>query len=134
MATWRNHACGLTGGAARNYPLALDAGPAGTFIITATFLNTSADTIPNPFFEVSSLTGGNVLCNADGGPGGAGSTLTVPEVGDLADGKLAPGESFTIDFDIGLAGFNQFIFLVDVLDDPASFAWGENMGWVNANP
>ncbi len=31
------------------------------------------------------MTGSNVLCNADGGPDGVGSILTVPN-GDLASG------------------------------------------------
>ncbi|MFZ1748529.1 MAG: hypothetical protein WAU17_21665 [Nitrospirales bacterium] len=51
------------------------AGPAGTFTIGAIFRNTSTDTISNPFFKVASLTGGNVLCNADKGPGGPGLPL-----------------------------------------------------------
>ncbi|MFZ1748525.1 MAG: hypothetical protein WAU17_21645 [Nitrospirales bacterium] len=110
------------------------AGPVGTFTIVATFKNTSADTISNPFFEVVSLTGGNVLCNAVEGPGGRGATLTGGEVGDLADGKLGTGEAFAIAFDIGLKTQARFTFLVDILDDPDSFAWGENMGWLNAKP
>ncbi len=110
------------------------AGPAGTFTIVATFKNTSADTISNPFFEVVSLTGGNVLCNADEGPGGPGATLTVPLSDDLSKRKLYHGESFDIRFDIGLKTQARFTFLVDILDDPDSFAWGENIGWLNAKP
>ncbi|MCA9498680.1 MAG: hypothetical protein MRJ67_00590 [Nitrospirales bacterium] len=110
------------------------AGPAGTFIIVATFKNTSADTISRPFFKVRSLTGGNVLCNADGGPGGPGATLTVPLIDNSVKRKLYPGELFNIRFDIGLKTQAQFTFLVDILDDPDSFAWGENIGWLNAKP
>ena len=58
------------------------------FHITATFTNTSDTAIGNPFFEVTELTGGNVLVNADAGPGGPGATLS-PDVGD---GILSPGE------------------------------------------
>jgi len=61
-----------------------------------------------------------VLCNANGGPGGAGATLTVPLQGDLADGQLAPGESFVVELPIGLQSFNPFTFLVDVLGEEAS--------------
>jgi hypothetical protein len=89
--------------------------PAGTFTITGTFRNISADDLFDLGFEVQSLTGGNVLCNADGGPGGVGSTLTVPLVGGFSDGKLAPGESVDVAFQIGLATRNRFTFLVDAL-------------------
>lgn len=89
--------------------------PAGTFTITGTFRNTSADDLFDLVFEVQSLTGGNVLCNADGGPGGVGSTLTAPLVGGFIDGKLAPGESVDVAFQIGLATRNRFTFLVDAL-------------------
>ena len=51
------------------------------FHITATFTNTSDTAIGNPFFEVTDLTGGNVLVNGDAGPGGPGATLS-PDVGD----------------------------------------------------
>ena len=87
--------------------------PAGTFTITGTFRNNSADDLFDLVFEVKSLTGGNVLCNADGGPGGVGSTLTVPLVGGFNDGKLVPGESVDVVFQIGLATRNRFTFLVD---------------------
>ena len=42
------------------------------FHITATFTNTSDTAIGNPFFEVTELTGGNLLVNADAGPSGRG--------------------------------------------------------------
>jgi len=62
---------------------------AGTFTIGATFTNTSPDTLSNLFFEVNTLTGGNVLCNADGGPGGEGSTLMVPLEGVFIQASAA---------------------------------------------
>jgi len=90
---------------------------AGTFTITATFTNISADTLSNLLISVQTLTGGNVLCNANGGPGGAGATLTVPLEGDLADGQLSPGEAFVVELPVGLQSFNPFTFLVDVLGE-----------------
>jgi hypothetical protein len=90
---------------------------AGMFTITATFTNRSADTLSNLLISVQTLTGGNVLCNADGGPGGAGATLTVQLQGDLADGQLSPGESFVVQLPIGLQSFNPFTFFVDVLGE-----------------
>ena len=74
-------------------------GPAGTFFITATFTNTSTTAIRRPFFEVTELSGGNVLINASSGPGGVGATLT-PDVG--ADQQLTPAESMSAEFRIGL--------------------------------
>lgn len=88
---------------------------AGTFTITATFTNISSDTLSNLLIAVQTLTGDNVLCNANGGPGGTGSQLTVPLQGDLADGQLSPGESFVVELPVGLQSFNPFTFLVDVL-------------------
>ena len=87
----------------------------GTFTITATFTNISSDTLSNLVVAVNTLTGGNVLCNADGGPGGTGSQLTVPLQGDLADGQLSPGEAFVVELPVGLQSFNPFTFVVDVL-------------------
>lgn len=85
--------------------------PAGVFTISATFTNASSDPLLAPFFEVTALTGGNLLLNADGGPGGVGSQMTVPLT------TLAPGESFIVDFQIGLQTAAPFDFLVDVFAD-----------------
>jgi hypothetical protein len=87
---------------------------AGTFTIRATFENISSDDLLELFFNPSTLTNGNVLCNADGGSGGVGSRLSVPLAGDFNDGKLAPGESFDVVFQIGLASRSRFTFLVDL--------------------
>jgi hypothetical protein len=43
--------------------------------------------------------GGNLLLNADGGPGGLGNRLT-PDVGP--DGAWTPGETVEVAFKIGL--------------------------------
>ena len=70
------------------------------------------------FFDVASLTGErNVLCNADGGPRGVGSTLAVPIplAGDYADGLLGPGESLDEEFVIGLAQRAPFGFFVNAI-------------------
>lgn len=90
-------------------------GPAGTFFITATFTNTSSSPIRKPFFQVTELSGGNVLINSDVGPAGVGATLT-PDVGP--DRLLTPGESVIGEFRIGLQTLNQFTFLVDVMGEP----------------
>ena len=86
------------------------------FHITATFTNTSDRAIGNPFFEVTDLTGDNVLVNGDAGPGGTGATLS-PDVGD---GILSPGESTTVTFVVGLASHEAFSFYVSVKGDPGA--------------
>lgn len=85
--------------------------PAGVFVITATFENISQSPINNPFFQVETLTGGNLLLNADGGPGGADAALSL----NLGDGVWDPGEVVIVNFDIGLQTLNRFTFLVDLL-------------------
>ena len=90
-------------------------GPAGTFFITAKFTNTSNIPLRKPFFQVVEISGGNVLINADLGPGGVGATLT-PDVGP--DQLLTPGESVTTEFRIGMQTLNPFTFLVDVMGEP----------------
>ena len=96
-------------------PAPVDGGPAGTFTITATFTNTSSTVIHDPIFLVTQLSGGNLLLNADGGPGGVGALLT-PDVG--ADTILSPGESVATAFVIGLQVPTGFTFFVDLLGVP----------------
>ena len=88
---------------------------AGTYTIRAKFENISQDDLFDLVFKVKTLTGGNVLCNADGGPGGVGSALTVSQTGNFNDGKLQPGEFVDVVFQIGLATRTRFTFLVDLL-------------------
>jgi hypothetical protein len=59
--------------------------------------------------RVITLTNGNLLGNADRGPGGVGSTLTPPRT------SLRPGESEDIQFLICLRNTESFDFFVDVL-------------------
>ena len=59
-------------------PCAASPANQGTFTIEAAFVNASAEPFSDLLFQVTTLTGGNVLCNADDSAGGVGSTLTVP--------------------------------------------------------
>ncbi len=88
----------------------------GTFTISATFTNngTSSRNLSDLIFVVTTLGGGNMLCNADGGPGGVGSELSVLSTELGADEALNPGESFTQDLEVGLATTNPFAFWVNV--------------------
>ncbi|MGE0469387.1 MAG: hypothetical protein AB7L09_10130 [Nitrospira sp.] len=65
--------------------------------------------------KVKTLSNGNLLQNADGGNGGAGSTLTVPKQSGYADGILSPEESVVVHFSICLKAKKPFTFFVDML-------------------
>jgi hypothetical protein len=87
--------------------------PAGVLTLAVGLTNISSATIGNLFFRVTELTGGNVLLNADGGPGGEGATLTVPPQALGSDGLLQPNESFTVQFRIGLQQFQEFSLAIE---------------------
>jgi hypothetical protein len=95
-------------------PTPVASGPAGTFTITATFTNTNDAPLRFPFFGVSELSGGNLVLNADGAPGGVGATVTPELPGDV----LAPGASVTAEFVLGLQSQEQFMFFVNVFGEP----------------
>ena len=99
--------------ASRFNPTPIPNGPAGTFSITAIFTNTNNTPISifKPFFRVIELSDGNLLLNADAGPGRAGSTLTL----NLDNDVLSPGETVTVDFEIALQEPKPFVFLVNLL-------------------
>jgi hypothetical protein len=90
-------------------------GSAGTFRITAHFTNTSTQAILHPFVEVVELTGGNLLLNANGDPGGVGARLTLP---NSANTPIEPGASSTFEFLIGLQQQQPFTFFVNMLGEP----------------
>ncbi len=98
-------------------PIPVPGGPAGTFRATARFTNTSNQVIVNPFVEVVELTGGNLLLNADGGPGGVGARLTLASNSSTS---FQPGASGAFQFVIGLHRQEPFTFLVNMLGEPQS--------------
>jgi hypothetical protein len=101
------------GAVSKSYdPTPVANGPAGVFTITAKFRNTSTKTIVKPFFQVFLLTEGNVLLNADRGPGGLGATFT-PQ--GSATAPFTPGSVGTFVFEIGLRTNDRFTFLVDLM-------------------
>jgi hypothetical protein len=89
----------------------------GQFSFDATLRNKSDSgfSLSDLVVKVRKLTKDNLLQNADGGAGGEGTSLTVPEVGDYADGVLSSGESVDVHFIICLKKNRSFKFLVDVL-------------------
>jgi hypothetical protein len=96
-------------------PTPVPGGPAGVFRITADFANTSSLAIIHPFAEVIELTGENLLLNADGGTGGVGARLTLP---DSATAPFQPGANSTFEFLIGLQQRQPFSFFVNLLGEP----------------
>jgi hypothetical protein len=89
---------------------------ASQFTIRATLTNHGAATIRDLFFQVTELSGGNRLLNADGGPGGVGATMT-PDTGD-GGFLIGGGTSIRVTFVIGLASTQSFRFRVNVRGDP----------------
>jgi hypothetical protein len=93
------------------------AGFSATFNFLGNLTNRSNASLTELAVRVWTLTNGNLLKNADAGPGSTGSTLTVPKVGSFADGVLSPGESVNVPFSICLRDNSQFTFLVDVVGE-----------------
>ena len=91
------------------------AGFTGKFSFDAELTNVSSHLLSGQIVLVMTLTNGNLLQNADGGPGGAGATLTVPLVDAYADGVLGQGESVDVPFIVCLKSWKPFSFYVDVL-------------------
>jgi hypothetical protein len=86
----------------------------GTFSFDARLTNASASSLSSLIGRVVILSNGNLLQNADGGPGGVGPTLRVPTNGSFSDGVLSPGEFVDVPFNICLKDRNRFSFFLDV--------------------
>jgi hypothetical protein len=91
------------------------AGFIGTFRFMARLTNTTTSvSLSDLQVEVAALTNGNLLQNADHGPEGVGSLLTVPQQDGFADGLLRPTEFVDVPFVICLTQFTPFSLFVDV--------------------
>ena len=87
----------------------------GKFSFDATLTNISGSSLLGLVAQVSNLTAGNLLQNADGAPGGIGSRLTIPKKDGFSDGALSSGEFVDVPFVICLRQRQPFEFFVDVL-------------------
>jgi Beta-propeller repeat len=88
----------------------------GTFSFSARLSNKSGSPpLSDLVSKVMNLSNGNLVQNADGGPGGVGATLTVAKIGNFSDGVLSAGEFVDVPFNICLKNTNSFTFLTDVL-------------------
>jgi hypothetical protein len=95
-------------------PTHCPAGFVGKYGFDARLTNTSNSLLSGLSVKVTTLTGDNLLQNADGGPGGVGAILTVPETLGYADGLLSKGEYVDVPFVICLKKRTKFSFFVDV--------------------
>ena len=96
-------------------PKGCPAGFVGTFSFEARLRNRSVRPLTDLFVQVRNLTNGTLLQNADGGPGGIGARLTVPQADGFSDGVLGPRELVDVPFVICLTKQEPFTFVVDVL-------------------
>lgn len=101
----------------RDYDTGLSGSFVGKYGFSAKLVNTStvAVTIYDLAVSVNTLTGGNLLLNASGGPAGVGSTMHVPEASGYLDKKLEKDESVDVPFIICLRQKVPFRFFVDVV-------------------
>jgi hypothetical protein len=91
-------------------------GPAGTFTLVEEFCNKGPNTLTLLQSLTTTLTGGNILLNRDGGtPAAVDSVLTFPAIEGFADRLLSPNECVTVTYKVGLASPAQFDFFVDML-------------------
>jgi hypothetical protein len=87
----------------------------GKFGFAAKLTNLSGSLFSGLVTQAATLTGDNLLQNADTGPGGVGSRLTVPKKDGFADGVLSSGEFVDVPFVICLKQTARFEFSVNVL-------------------
>ena len=98
-------------------PTGCPEGFVGKFSFEARLTNASESSLTDLVVAVTTLTNGNLLQNADGGPGGVGAQLTVPQDDGFADGVLSPDEFVDVPFIICLTQRQPFTFVVDVFGD-----------------
>ena len=95
-------------------PAAVPFGPAGTFRFDAKMTNIGADHLLDLVSPVVTLSPDNRILNYPESPATVGDTLTLPLIGDYADGVLSPGEMATFTFVVGLDPKAPFSFFVDL--------------------
>jgi hypothetical protein len=87
----------------------------GTFSFEARLTNISERSLSDLAVVVTTLTNGNLLQNADGGPEGIGARLSVPQEDGFSDGVLSPDEFVDVLLIICLTQRQPFTFVVAVL-------------------
>jgi glucose/arabinose dehydrogenase len=98
-------------------PTGCPEGFGGTFSFEARLANISGRALSDLVIEVTALTEGNLLQNADGGPGGVGARLTVPRQDGFAEGILTPDEFVDVPLITCVTAQQPFQLVVDVLGE-----------------
>jgi hypothetical protein len=98
-------------------PTGCPEGFVGTFSFEARLTNASDSSLTALVVEVITLTNGNLLLNADGGPAGVGAQVTVPPQDGFADAVLSPEEFVDVPFRLCLQEQSPFSFFVDVFGE-----------------
>jgi hypothetical protein len=80
--------------------------------------------------EVAELTGSNLLRNADGGPGGVGAHLTVPQQDGFTDEVLSRDAFVDVAFMMCLHEGKPFSFTVEVLGISSTSTGASPPAWV----
>ncbi len=106
-----NDSLSLVGLSTSYNPTPVEGYAGGVYTVTATWQNiTNPTSFFDVFAEVAVLQGSGCPCavlNADDGPGGVGAKVSLAE-------SLAPGETVTKSFNIGLSSRAPFSFFVNV--------------------
>jgi hypothetical protein len=95
-------------------PTGCPEGFVGILRFEARLTNTSDGSLSDLVVVVATLTHGHLRQNADGGPGGVGARLTVPQQDGFSDGVLSPDEFTDVPFLVCLTQRRFFTFGVDV--------------------
>jgi hypothetical protein len=98
-------------------PAGCPAGFVGTFSFEARLTNTSNTPLTALVVVVTTLSKGNLVHNADGGPAGVGAQLTVPPQDGFADGVLSPEEFVDVPFRLCLQEQSPFRFFMNVFGE-----------------
>jgi hypothetical protein len=98
-------------------PTGCPEGFGGTFSFEARLANISGRALSDLVIDVTALTEGNLLQNADGGPGGVGARLTVPRQDGFAEGILTPDEFVDVPLITCVTAQQPFQLVVDVLGE-----------------
>lgn len=131
-----NAAINLTRIRLRFSPRREDNAAFGVITLKATFKNVGESTIRNLSFEVTELSHGNALLNATNGETGVGASFPLPADALGEDGTLTSGETFQVDFRIGLNRLRSFTFLVNAFGSVGGEEV-DSLGWnyqVDVNP
>ena len=110
--------------------------PFGVFTLNAEFRNVGETPLRDMSFEITELGNNNVLLNATNDQTGVGASFPVTDLGE--DNLLTAGETFEVDFVIGLQQLRSFTLLANAFGGVgADASSAQSLGWnylMDANP